>query len=453
LSNLFYNLLEAGRVDEAHRVLPDTRRAIEEEGADCGYFVLELAMSGLCYAEDRFAEALDHVRQAAQNGEVCARDTSLTPQYWYIMQSRRFLTTQWLCEVLTIADQCDEALAISVQSIASAERERQAWGLNIFETGRGRQLLEMGLLPGAAAALRSRFTTDVAGEVVSVLDAAGVVALGTVAIHIGDRQLGRLANEIGHAMFDQGPPSVRKHAVWLFALQAMADGDPRAAHEWLRVLGHDERQSILPRFPMGIADDVQLVRVALATGDNELAEHAAEAARLRSQLNPNQRTCQAVAMHTTGLMGQSQNDLANAVALYETGPRPLALASALEDLGVVAVKGGGPGDGIAEFNRALALYAGAGATWDAGRVRGRLRSLGVRRRVASARRPERGWSAMTASEEAVARLVAEGFTNREVAERLFVSPHTVDGHLRHIFTKLGVKSRVDLARIATSFEE
>jgi DNA-binding CsgD family transcriptional regulator len=60
---------------------------------------------------------------------------------------------------------------------------------------------------------------------------------------------------------------------------------------------------------------------------------------------------------------------------------------------------------------------------------------------------------MTASEEAVARLVAEGFTNREVAERLFVSPHTVDGHLRHIFTKLGVKSRVDLARIATSFEE
>jgi DNA-binding CsgD family transcriptional regulator len=369
------------------------------------------------------------------------------------MQSRRFLTTQWLCDVLTVADQCDEALEISLQSIASAQRERQAWGLNIFETGRGRQLLEMGLLQDAAAALGSRFTPDVAGDVVSVLDAAGVVALGSVAIHIGDRQLGRLANEIGHAMFDQGPPSVRRHAGWLFALQAMADGDPIAARQWLCVLGHDERQSILPRFPVGIADDVQLVRIALATGDNELAEHAAETARLRSQLNPNLRTCEAVAMHATGLMGQSQNDLAKAVALYETSPRPLALASAVEDLGEVAVKRGGPGEGIAAFNRALTLYAGAGATWDAGRVRGRLRSLGVRRRLASAHRPERGWSAMTDSEAAVARLVAEGFTNRDVAERLFVSPHTVDGHLRNIFTKLGVKSRVDLARIAASLEE
>ena len=55
---------------------------------------------------------------------------------------------------------------------------------------------------------------------------------------------------------------------------------------------------------------------------------------------------------------------------------------------------------------------------------------------------------MTESEAAVARLVAEGLTNREVAERLFVSPHTVNGHLRQIFMKLGVKSRVDLARIA-----
>lgn len=130
------------------------------------------------------------------------------------------------------------------------------------------------------------------------------------------------------------------------------------------------------------------------------------------------------------------------------GPRPLALASALEDLGVVAVESGATEDGVDALDRALALYAEAGATWDAGRARGRLRLLGVRRRLVSTGRPERGWSALTDSEAAVARLVAEGLTNREVAERLFVSPHTVTGHLRHIFTKMGVKSRVDLARIA-----
>jgi DNA-binding CsgD family transcriptional regulator len=56
---------------------------------------------------------------------------------------------------------------------------------------------------------------------------------------------------------------------------------------------------------------------------------------------------------------------------------------------------------------------------------------------------------MTKSELAVAQLVANGLTNREVAERLFVSPHTVNTHLRQVFTKLEVKSRVDLTRLAT----
>jgi DNA-binding CsgD family transcriptional regulator len=47
------------------------------------------------------------------------------------------------------------------------------------------------------------------------------------------------------------------------------------------------------------------------------------------------------------------------------------------------------------------------------------------------------------------RLVARGATNREVAEQLFVSPYTVNSHLRHVFAKLGIRSRVELARLAT----
>ncbi|WP_231591122.1 helix-turn-helix domain-containing protein [Saccharothrix sp. ST-888] len=57
-----------------------------------------------------------------------------------------------------------------------------------------------------------------------------------------------------------------------------------------------------------------------------------------------------------------------------------------------------------------------------------------------------GWHALTPAELRVARLVALGMTNRAVAEELFLSPHTVDAHLRQAFAKLDVSSRVQLTR-------
>jgi DNA-binding CsgD family transcriptional regulator len=57
-----------------------------------------------------------------------------------------------------------------------------------------------------------------------------------------------------------------------------------------------------------------------------------------------------------------------------------------------------------------------------------------------------GWGSLTDAEIRVARLAASGLTNREIAERLSRSPHTVDSHLRHAFTKLGIRSRVQLTR-------
>ena len=65
------------------------------------------------------------------------------------------------------------------------------------------------------------------------------------------------------------------------------------------------------------------------------------------------------------------------------------------------------------------------------------------------RRPTFGWDSLTDAEHSVTELVADGLTNREVAARLFLSPHTVDSHLRHIFRKLDINSRVDLVRIVT----
>jgi pimeloyl-ACP methyl ester carboxylesterase/DNA-binding CsgD family transcriptional regulator len=65
--------------------------------------------------------------------------------------------------------------------------------------------------------------------------------------------------------------------------------------------------------------------------------------------------------------------------------------------------------------------------------------------AARPRRPATGWEALTDAERPVADLVAGGLTNREVADRLFLSRYTVETHLKHVFAKLGVSSRAELA--------
>jgi DNA-binding CsgD family transcriptional regulator len=54
------------------------------------------------------------------------------------------------------------------------------------------------------------------------------------------------------------------------------------------------------------------------------------------------------------------------------------------------------------------------------------------------------WSSLTAAETRVAELVARGMSNRTIAENLNLSPHTVDAHLKHAYTKLDIHSRVEL---------
>jgi DNA-binding NarL/FixJ family response regulator len=63
-------------------------------------------------------------------------------------------------------------------------------------------------------------------------------------------------------------------------------------------------------------------------------------------------------------------------------------------------------------------------------------------------RKKTGLTGLTDTEQSVAALATQGLTNREVAERLFMSRYTVDSHLRSIYRKLGVNSRLALTRAA-----
>jgi DNA-binding CsgD family transcriptional regulator len=74
----------------------------------------------------------------------------------------------------------------------------------------------------------------------------------------------------------------------------------------------------------------------------------------------------------------------------------------------------------------------------------------ARRGRGERKRPSSGWASLTPVETQVIELIREGRTNKEIGERLFVSVNTVRTHLAHVFTKLGVANRAELAAQATA---
>jgi DNA-binding CsgD family transcriptional regulator/tetratricopeptide (TPR) repeat protein len=439
LACLFHNLVTAGRVNEARAMLDEAQAAVAAADDARASFTLRVAESALDYSDDRFDPSLELITSAYRDGIFAGDDQRLR------------LAHMWHGELLSVADRYDEALAIASDGLAAAQRDRQGWAYQMFETWHGRMLLRTGRLTEALAVLEGRYALEDGTHAAAVLDAAGIVALGRLAIHTGDTRQARRAADIAEVMLERGTPAVRRHAAWLLALFATAGGDAEGARGWLRAPTEPDGRAILPRFPLDIADEVLLARIALATQDDELAQLALSNSRRRAELNPGVASIAAAAAHVGGLLEPSHEDLRKAADLFERTPRRLELAVALEDLGGELIATDREA-AIEVLGRSLALYTELAATWDARRVRSRLRELGVRRRVVTAEPETHGWAALTTSEVAVAQLVADGLTNREVADRLFVSPHTVNSHLRHVFAKLGINSRVELARLARDYE-
>jgi DNA-binding CsgD family transcriptional regulator len=231
---------------------------------------------------------------------------------------------------------------------------------------------------------------------------------------------------------------------WIEAQLADAEDGPEAAVQVLAGIydGLPARRRLLVEEPAAAAF---MVRAALSAGDRPRARAAARAARQLAADNPGFPTLAAAAAHARGLLEGDPDMLLGAAGGHR---HAWARASAAEDAGVLLAADESRHRARGPFEEAIAGYQEAGAEHDAGRVRSRLRDIGVRRRHWKVvERPVCGWASLTDTERMVAEVVAEGLTNRKVADRLFLSPHTVDFHLRQIFRKLDIRSRVELARI------
>ncbi|HQV19749.1 MAG TPA: helix-turn-helix transcriptional regulator, partial [Gordonia sp. (in: high G+C Gram-positive bacteria)] len=94
----------------------------------------------------------------------------------------------------------------------------------------------------------------------------------------------------------------------------------------------------------------------------------------------------------------------------------------------------------------LVLTQGMGAVTISERLCSRLRPHGLRLTPSATReRPQTGWDALTRTERAIAELVGDGCNGPEIAERLHISTRTVQTHVSHALTKLGLRTRVELA--------
>jgi len=270
--------------------------------------------------------------------------------------------------------------------------------------------------------------------------------IAVIAVHRGELELARnhsqRALELSEKQFGQHPP---QH-IAVMGLVALWGGDSEAACELLDKA--DERAAELcwrePSVRWWTADRVELLLELGRVDDALRALDAweADATRVdRECVLAHVTRCRGLVAAAAGDVGRAASLLEEAVAQHEEVGDPYGRARALLSLGSVRRRQRQKRSARDAIGAALDGFEQLGAATWVERARDELGRIGGRTR-------EEG---LTAAERRVARLVAEGRTNREVAAALFLGERTVASHLTHIYAKLGVRSRTELAGKVQTF--
>ncbi len=417
LLNEGFGLFLALRVDDAETV---ARRAIEEGSRSSDRATVAAGTGLLCQC----MLARGHGRHAA----ALALDVA----------------THWPGQgefILEMALLNEDRLAEAEELFASADQritDRGHIAVQLqFQAAHARAALLAGRLDDAEARSEAALSlTEQADVPVPTAVARGV--LGRVALHRGSIIGAKAA--LGP---DQPEPGLGVDIFeWVKALILEAEGDPAGARRSLAAAW--DRLEPLRYAGTWPSIGADLVRFHLAAGDHTRANDVTMAIETGAagsdavSATGAALCCRALLEHDPALIRQ-------AVSTYETGLRTLETAKARED--AASLLNGA--EAIEQLRAALATYETAGAAGDITRVRSALRERGISLGTRGTRhRPTTGWNSLTPAEQKVVALAAEGLTTRQIGDRLYISSFTVGSHLRHVYQKLGINSRVQLTTAA-----
>jgi len=275
-----------------------------------------------------------------------------------------------------------------------------------------------------------------ASELGEIFAGVGYAALTHAALAAGDAATAQTASEAAwqHLGVLPGSAAVLRANN---AEAALAGGDLGAARHWA-----DDAVTTTTGWQLMLAL-ITRARVALAQGDVEHAERDTHDALARAAEDaahlviPDILECLAI--------------LAGDGAGHREAARLFGAADAIrERMGTVRFKIWDVGyeASVAAVRDALGEKDFESA-WAEGAALSTEEAIAYAQRGHSERkRPASGWASLTPAELDVIRLVSEGLANNDIATRLFVSPRTVQTHLTHVYTKLGLTSRVQLAQEA-----
>lgn len=435
--------LSTGDLDGAAGAAQQASSAALAAGDPFPASIAKATLAIICASRGQLADAL----RSAYDALRLAEDSLARHGHQYPSTTAPTWTGCWVqasCGyILVEAGRLEEARSTLHAGRRISEERGVRWPLPTFGVILGLERFVAGQWDDALAELES--SLELAGELgeesYTVNLAHAIMAL--ISFHRDDLNRAAAAAQAANQELTGRGAAFARWAAWPRALLREASGQPGQALETLSTpLRESARLGISAEYPVMGAD---LVRLAVTEGDISLARRVAAAVGDVASRN-DVPWLRGAALRCQGLAESDAHALAAAADAYAAASRPLELALASEEAAAAFVKQGEPGRARPLLEQALAIYERLDAYRDLARANALLRLAGVRRGVRGPRtRPQFGWQSLTPTERTVAALVADGLTNPQIGERLFISRRTVQTHLMHVFAKLSISSRAHLA--------